>query len=304
MSRVVNPDGSTPWVKNPQLEQITNPDGSGGYAHVTPPLPGSPPGTPGESTPVLGPDGQPVISKLPPNVQDARNKAYADFTGKDGDDYITAQNSLAWLQQMETSANEMNRNGGWTQTGPTNPARMQMLSMLNDGLRSIGVQPIDTSAVSSWEELKKATTTAGFELSSHFEGHARQAASTIQNATAAVPSSANSPEGFRTVAAGIREMAQQAIDLHEYKQGVYNSGGDLTRSDVDFYKQNPAPAYVRRARSVSNPYKITDDSQMSRYLPGTFVSSKGVTFQVPNRPGAPQMPDYLQGAPDPTGAPQ
>jgi hypothetical protein len=296
MARVNGPNGPE-WVKNPQLEKVQNPDGSFTYQHVTPPLPGAPEGTPGTSTPVIGSGGQPVVAQIPKQVQEARDKAYTDFAGKDTDAYISAQNTQSWLEQMNHAADTLNKVGGVLGTGPTSPARIAFANNVNDILRTAGLPTaFDPNAVGAWEELKKATTTAGFELSSHYEGHARQAAQTIMNATSAVPSATNSPIGFHVVSAGIQESAQQAIDLHNFKQDLYNSGGDLTKAEVDFYRANPAQMYARRAISTVTPYSISSDKELGRYLPGTFVQYKGKIVQVPERQGAPPIPEYLKNA--------
>jgi hypothetical protein len=44
---------------------------------------------------------------------------------------------------------------------------------------------------------------------------------------------------------------------------------------------------------------VTDDKQLSRYMPGTYLSYKGKIVQVPERPGAPPIPDYLKNATPP-----
>jgi hypothetical protein len=67
MARVQGPNGQE-WIKNPQLEKITNPDGSEGYAHIAPPLPGEAAGTAGNSTPVVDASGKPIIAQQSPTA--------------------------------------------------------------------------------------------------------------------------------------------------------------------------------------------------------------------------------------------
>lgn len=303
MARVMGPNGME-WVKNPQLEKQQMPDGSTQYVHISPALPGAPDGTGPTVSPVVNDRGLPVVEKLPPNLQDARNKAYTDFAGKDSDSFLAAQNTQQWLEQMNHAADTMNAKGGFMGTGPTAPARLEFANTVNDILRTAGLpNAFDPSTVASWEELKKATQTAGFELASHYEGHARQAASTIVNATSAVPSQANSPVGFKVVSAGIQEAAQQAIDLHNELTNVYHNNGDLTEGETGFYSRNPAQMYARRAISTVTPYAVTTDKQLGRYLPGTFVKYNNNIVQVPERDGAPPIPEYLKSTPPPQGAP-
>lgn len=306
MAGLVDAQGNRTFMKNPQLERTTDALGNPGFAHVSPALPGAPAGTPGTADPVLGPDGKPFVAGVPKNVQEARDKAYEDFQGKDTDSYLAAQNTHQWLEQMNHAADTLNSGGGFVQTGPNAPKRLSFVSTANDAARMLGLGDAfgDANKIASWEELKKATTTAGFELSSHYEGHARQAASTIENATSAVPSATNSPLGFKMVSAGIQEAAQSAIDLHEYKQQIYNEGGDLTKAEVAFYQQNRPEQYARRAISTITPYSIQKPSDFDRYLPGTYVSlPNGKLTQVPMRQGAPPIPQYLTG-PQPQTSPQ
>ena len=302
-------NGVYKYVKNPQVENIQGTNGTTFAMHVSPAPPDAPPGTKGRAEPILGPDGQQIIKKLPANVQDARNKAYADFAGKDADSFVASGNTQGLLTQMNTAADELNKQSGFLNTGPLAPERIGFASKVNDITNTFGLgRPFDPSAIGAWEELTKATRTAGFELASHYEGHARQAAQTIENATSAVPSELNSPIGFQKVSAGINEIAQQNRDAYSFaKQPVYDAYGDLTKAETDFYTKFPAQMYARRAISAahfqenrSSPYSITSKDQsgamkeMANYLPGTFVNlPNGKTVQVPARPDAPPIPDYL-----------
>jgi hypothetical protein len=73
---------------------------------------------------------------------------------------------------------------------------------------------------------------------------------------------------------------------------------------VDFYQRNPAQMYARRAISTVNPYEVADDKQLGRYLPGTFLKYKGKIVQVPERPDAPPIPEYLRSATPPAAQAQ
>lgn len=286
--------GGVAWIKNPGILETQDTQGTTTPMHVSPAPPGSPPGTPGTAEPILGPGGQPVITKMPPNVQDALNKAYGDFAGKDTDSFVAAHNAQGVLTQMNEAARTLNEHGGMLGTGPFAPERLAFASKVNDVLKTAGLPAaFDPNTVGSWEELTKATKTAGFELSSHYEGHARQAASTIENATSAVPGDKNTPVGFAKVFAGINEQAQIAIDLHNAKTPVYQQKGDLVSAETNFLKDYNPQMYSRRAISTVTPYPVTSDKELGRYLPGTFVQYKGKIVQVPPRPGAPPIPGYI-----------
>jgi len=257
-----------------------------------------PPANTGTAEPIVTPGGQQVITAAPPQQVEGREAAVKDFLTKDNDAYQAAQNTQAWIHQVTSAADTMNAAGPAYMTGPFAPQRLAAMSTVNDLARTANITPpFDQNALASWEEMKKATTTAGFELSSHYEGHARQAAQTIMNATSAVPAQTNSPVGVKLVAAGIQEGAQSAIDLHNYKQGIYNAtqGAGLEHAENDFYQANPAAMYAARAISTVHPVQITDPAQFTKYLPGTYAMlPNGKLVQVPERPGAPPIPPYLQ----------
>lgn len=293
-------------LKNPQVEETQTPEGATVPVHVVPASPFAPPGTPGTAEPILGPNGQPIVTKIPEQQQEGRNEAVRDFLTKDQDSYQAAQNTQAWVNQIVHAANTMNKAGPAYMTGPFAPQRLAAMSTVNDMARMLNIAPpFDQNAVASWEEMKKATTTAGFELSSHYEGHARQAAQTIMNATAAVPAPTNSPLGLQLVSAGIRAAAQSAIDAHEYKQQIYNQsqGAGLENAETDFYRMHPAQQYADRAISTVQPFVISGPKDFTKYLPGTFVTDgktidpktgHPIIIQVPARPDAPPIPTYLQ----------
>lgn len=67
------------WVKNPVVENAQLPTGETVPLHVTPPVPGSPPGTPGSATPIMGPDGQPIVTKISPQQHEFLQKRGADL---------------------------------------------------------------------------------------------------------------------------------------------------------------------------------------------------------------------------------
>jgi len=313
-------------VKNPEKVEIKNPDGTITQGHMNPASPYAPEGTPGTFAPVQtvgaptipgGPatPGHTVGNAVPPDVQDARNQLVTEFHGKDADSYSAAQNAQAWLSQIDHAADVMNTAGTIYQTGPYAAIRLDLMGKINDVGRSLNLgQPFNPKALSEAEELKKATTTAGFELASHYEGHSKQAASTIMNATTAIPSVANSPAGVQLVSAGINEGAQSAIDAHQYKQARYNgldpynlnpssvgkqAGAGLETAETDFYKAFPAQMYAARMQSTVSPPTITAktqadfNQQAQKYLPGTRIILNGQPGMVPPRPNAPPIPAYI-----------
>lgn len=311
-------------LKNPELREITDANGNTTYIHINPASPLAPPGTPGEAAPVLNPGGQPAIAKLPPDVVQGREELVRGLFGKDTDSYVAANNTQGWLNQLNHASRVMNEAGPAYMTGPFAETRLGLMSHINDAGRTLGLAaPFDEKAISSFEEMRKATTTAGFELASHYEGHARQAAATIVNATSAVPGMANSPQGFTLVSNGVNEGAQIAKDLHEYNLARFHGqdpygiaspsakgsthGAGLETAEADFIKKFPAEMYSNRAISTVTPFKIaaTDQAaamkEMAKYLPGTVVVlANGRQTMVPPRPGAPSIPNYMHEYIQPT----
>lgn len=302
-------------IKNPELREITKPDGTKAYVHINPASPMAPAGTPGTAAPVVM-GGQNVGNAVPADVQQGRDELTKGLFGKDTDSYVAANNTQGWLNQINHAAEVINKAGSAYQTGPYADTRLHLMAGLNDAARTLGMSsPFDEKAISSAEELRKATTTAGFELSSHYEGHARQAAATIMNATSAVPGITNSPQGVTLVSNGINEGAQSAIDMHNYKMARFSGsdpygiapsaqgtrgGSGLESAETDFVKAFPASMYSDRAISTVHPVQITAADQaaamkqMEKYLPGTIISlPNGRQSMVPPRPGAPPVPTYM-----------
>jgi hypothetical protein len=317
-------------IKNPEAVKMVMPGGQTVEGHMNPASPYDPPGTPGTFAPVVtapspggsaapagAAPGSPLVTALPADVVKGREQLTEGLFGKDTDSYIAANNTQGWLNQINHAASVMQNAGAAYQTGPYANTRLELMGDVNDGARTLGLAaPFDQTALSSSEEMRKATTTAGFELASHYEGHAKQAAATIMNATSAVPGMGNSPQGLTLVSDGINEGAQSAIDMHNYKIARFSGqdpygiapdqvgkqgGAGLESAEADFVKAFPASMYSNRAISTVTPFKITATDlptamkQMSQYLPGTYVTlPNGKQTMVPERPGAPPIPTYLR----------
>ncbi len=295
IGRVQQPNGANEWIGAPKLETTQDATGATSYQFVTPPVPG---GT-AQTTPAVGPDGKPVVKEQSPSYL----RAQKDFHEVGTKDYMTAQNAQGWLQQANSDAEALNAAGGWYSTGPFAPVRQKAAQVLNDFSRTMGLSaPANEEALAHGESLIKTTKTAGFELASKYEGHARQAAATIMQATQAIPGLENSPLGFRLVSNSINEGAQFSSDLHNYKQSVLNDPTKLPKAETEFTNRFPPMAYARRAQSTVRPIEIKSESEVNRLLPGTWFTVNGGVFQVGEREGAPPIPAYMYGMPPPTPA--
>ena len=120
---------------------------------------------------------------------------------------------------------------------------------------------------------------------------------------AATPGAENTATGYRAISAGYHEMNNREVDLYNYKtQWMQAHGGNLSGAETAFNSQFSPSMYANRAISAVHPVLITDPKNLSQYLPGTFFTTGSknpngapVIYQVPQRPGTPQMPDYLNG---------
>lgn len=310
-------------VKNPELRQIELPSGQKPFVHINPPSPFAVPGTPGEASNIdlMSPGGQPapgspmVGNAIPHDVQEGRNEVVKEFNTKDAASYQSAQNVQAWVKQITHAADTLNDGSPLYQTGPYGETRLGAMAGVNDFLASVGVKPFfDVNKIAAAEEIKKAQTTGGFELAAAFEGHSKQAASTIMNATTAIPGMHNTPAGLKLVASGINETSQFVQNEHEYKMSRFQGedpyglnpktvgmlgGAGLQSAEVDFAKKFPPELYATRAISTQQPIpiKASNPEEMNRafskYLPGTQVMLNGVSKTIPDRPDAPPMPRYI-----------
>ena len=299
MSGLVNAQGGRDWVKNPALVETQDAFGNTVPMHVSPALPGSPPGTPGEATPILGANNQPVVTKLPQQIQEQRDEAAKEFAGKEQDEYQAAQNTKGWLAQIDNAAKVMQQSGASYFTGPFAPQRYALMGRMNDLGRTIGIPDkalFNPDAIAFYEDMIKATTTAGFELASKYEGHSRQAASTIMNATGAIPGINNSPLGVIAVSSNIHEGANVATDLHEFKQLVNDKtqGAGLTSAETDYLKVHPPEQYSARAISNLNPIVLKKGDQPTNYLPGTFVTDGKTIDPATGKPKVIQIPERTE----------
>lgn len=302
LARVTQSDGKQIWVRGAHYLEKEQPDGSkiGGY--LLPPLPGQKEGDPGIFVPAKDNAGNFLITRNPEWITSMRKEA-ADTYQKEGTEtYIAAQNGQGLLTQLTHSADILTEHGGFLSLGPTANERIGFLAGLNDVLRSAGIAPIAASSVGAWEEINKATQQLGFETASHYEGHSRQAAQTILNATKINPGAINSEAGFRRVAAGVMEAQQSAIDYHDYQTNLIKQGKSLETAADDFYKSNSPRMYGLRALSTIEPIVIKNKSEYAKYLPGTFIKWKDANGQdqigqVPERQGSPSIPEWLKAPP-------
>lgn len=200
--------------------------------------------------------------------------------------YEGANQTIGWTEKMEAAFSQLNQGDAWSKTGTWAKNKMEFAKGVNSFLETLGAKPVfDEKKVASWEALKKETQTAGMELLTSLFGASREAASTIVSATAAVPADANTPEGAMKVLNGIREAAKHQIDRRNFMVEFGKQSGDWIGAGEAFDKKFPPNMYARRAISLGDPYKIKDQSELSRYLPGTHVITPDGQRRVVPEPG-------------------
>jgi hypothetical protein len=200
-----------------------------------------------------------VTPGMSPAQQAVEKKLGEDFADKDTHAYAGANNSLYALGQMNNAAEVLDKTpGSWTSTGPTANMRMNVAQGVNTIGGLFGIPPaVDPAAIGSWEALNKQTKLMGFKIINSAFGAGREAASIINNATSAVPSSENTYLGFRLVSSGIEQELQRQRELYEYKSQLVNQGQPLATAEADFNKTHPVATYTQRAIANAVPDDIS-----------------------------------------------
>ena len=242
-------------------------------------------------------------SKLGPGQEDTIKHLADQYANEDKAKYEGATNSLFQLDQQDKNIAALNAGGGWSSTGAAANAKMEWAKGVNSAFQTLGIQPpFDPTKVSSWEDATKIQTQLAFAQAKQLGS--REAQQVISMARAATPGAENTPEGYRAISSDYHEMNNREVDLYNFKTAwLQNHGGNLTGAETAFNNQFTPQMYAARAVSNIQPVQINDSNLLSRYLPGTFVTDgktispktgKPMIVQVPSRPGAPPMPDYLQ----------
>ena len=266
-----------------------------------PPPPGSaaapqaPPGAqppPGATPPQPLPSGssQVVTPGMAPGQKAAEEELGKGFATTDKKSYDAANASLGMLVNANNQAEILNRNpGSWAATGTGANERLELGKTLNTVSGLFGGQPvIDPTQISAWEALNKQTKLMGMQVVNNYFGGSREAASSNNGATTAVPNSENSYLGFRLVSSGIEQDLLRQRELYEYKAQRVAAGQPLATAEADFNKANPVQNYTARAIAnavpddiasylVANPKTVTAFDQHFGPGIGEFILSGGRT---------------------------
>jgi len=227
-----------------------------------------------------------TITELAPGARKQIEGLMTDFTGQEHKAYQAAQVTGGQVAQMRQYFDTLNQNG-WSSTGAGADARLGLAKSVNGLETALNVKPgdlsFDPTAIASSEGLYKQTKLMGMQLTNQYFGGAREAASTIQSATSAVPNTSNTYTGAKMLLNGIEESAAYQKDLYNFKtQWAQNNSGDLRGADNAFNKQNPPEAYAQRAISHEQPIRVNNASAYNRLLPGTvYKAPDGTTRIIP-----------------------
>ena len=176
----------------------------------------------------------------------------AERYGKAADNFRASQDLTLRLDMMDHAIENLNGTG-WSATGTGANARMGAAKAVNSILGAIGLPAaVDPTKISSWEDLTKETTRAGFELSRTLGS--REAASIVDSAIKAVPSAENSYLGAKLVSSSIRQAAQREIDYYKYATDYARShNGSTVGADIAFNEARPPKLYAQTAIANAVP---------------------------------------------------
>lgn len=199
------------------------------------------------------------------------------------------------MQEIDQSLDIVNKTPGYYNTGAGASVKLEAAKVLNGVVSTFGGQPIaNAELIAHSENAVKLTTRAAWSSLSSSFGAAREAASTIQNATSANPSIEGTPAGDKLMVNGILEGANYATDLHIYQQQWIADGAanpamgipkhnpnDARASAIMFMQNHPPQPYIDRANSQIKPIVYDDAAdaesavKSGKLLPGTMVAFKG-----------------------------
>lgn len=256
-----DPTGKLPTYKvNPKTgEKVMASPGEVAAAKAQEDQPGVPPRLPeGQPKPPLGSDRP----KVPDNIASGGISPQAQMLGRQAaipelkaasQAATAAQGTATMLQQTEQALSELPKSGPLA-AGPFAQARGDIVRRMNTvanvfGIKDENGQPwaINPGAVGSLEELNKLTTRMGFELARTLG--TREAMQIVQQATAAVPGSDNTPLGARKIISGIRASLDQTMAWQGFLEEWVNKNGSSLGAREYFNKMRPPEYWNAKAWS-------------------------------------------------------
>jgi hypothetical protein len=241
------------FIPTPRLDKTLAPGGGEQPTYVTPPPPGSPPGTPGTATPVVGAGGQPVISQRSPEQSEA-SKELGVLSGK-----ITAANAAAptGLQRLDVLENA----AATFRPGASAALRLAGAQRMTDALQTLGITPPDWLAkgAAAGETIGKEGGFLAAEMTRALGS--REAASVFNQIRNIQPNIELSQGGFQVIVNSIRQglLRDQHLSAFQDRWLADPAHNGSIRGMTDAFEQQfPVEAYASRVVPYPMPAKAAD----------------------------------------------
>ncbi len=240
--------------------------------------------------------GMPILGLL--DVK-ANSDALSIFNGEGANQFRLSQQGLSKTAEMDTDLDTLARAGGMHTPGTFGQIGNSFAKAVNSFEQMTGNKlDFDPKAVSSFEQLNKDTRTMALSVLNQFLGGQREAASTIQGITQAVPSIDNTYLGAKLVNASTRAMFQRSIDernfVNDWRQ---KNGGAIVGAAEEFNRIAPPEAY---AQHVLDQFGMTTSRAGAQFkdLPSVVAAQKaGLLTRDDARAIAKEQFGYTGGAP-------
>jgi hypothetical protein len=198
-------------------------------------------------------DGQGEVAK---EAADALKDARKDFGG--------AENMKMRLREFEAAAEGLPK--GFLGTGPYFEERMNVVKGVNWLTQTLsGRNFVDPDIIGASEEMRKLSTTLGFDLARTLGS--REAQMIVKQAIMANPSGELTDAGRRRIIAALRQAAQRQEDYYSgMQQWVQDPahGGSIMGYDDAFRAARPPELYAMRAGAEAARVTPDDVSKLRR----------------------------------------
>jgi len=168
------------------------------------------------------------------------------------------------LEQMMNSFDKLSQKTLFDTSGPGAEARLRLGLAFNTASSILGGKPIfDPNSAAAQEQIKKGSFRLGAALANSIGS--REPGFIVAQSVSANPTIENSKEGFKLLAAGIRESAKYDEDKAKFYDSYMAQFKHLSGAKEAFEKLNPPELYAQKAViSAVDPTVIED---LRRYGP-------------------------------------
>ena len=225
-------------------------------------------------------------------IQDRKNFLMSEYNKGQVADGV-ARETLTGYNLMDQAASRL-ADSKLLGPGAGVDARLEAANSVNNLMRMVNLKPaFDTSNLADASAFKKQATIATMELTNHYFGGQREAASIISMLKGATPDLTAAYPVIHNLLAQREEEAAKPIALHSFRTNwMQNHNGDLEGADTVFNANYTPEKVAARAASrglgQGQPATSLQDAA-TKYLPGTVVKIPG-----PNG-GKPQFVELHSG---------